>query len=81
MMRAVLSFTLGSMALATGLRCAFLQAQNFDSAAELHRLQMEIEWYERRITGLRASIERAELEAHLEDQQQLLAASDAEGLE
>lgn len=67
-MRALLSFTLASVAMGTGLRSAWIQAYNFEQGAVLNRLQAETEWYERRITGLRANLERQAFEARLEDE-------------
>lgn len=66
-MRALLSFTLAFIAMGIGLRSAFIQAQNFERGAQLDRLQVDLEWYQCRITGLRATLERMEFEALLED--------------
>lgn len=67
-MRAVLSFILASTAMGIGLRSAWVQAHNHDIGAALDQQQADIEWYERRITGLRANLERLEFEARLEDE-------------
>ena len=67
-MRAILSLILGSTAMGIGLRSAWIQAHNHEFGAILDRQQSEIEWYERRITGLRASLQRLAFEARLEDE-------------
>lgn len=66
-MRVLLSFTLASIAMGIGLRSAWIQAENFEQGAQLDRLQVDLDWYQRGITGLRASLERMEFEALLED--------------
>lgn len=67
-MRGLLSFILASLAMGIGLRSAWIQAHNFEQGAVLDQLQVETEWYERRITGLRANLERQAFEARLEDE-------------
>ncbi|MFT7676169.1 MAG: hypothetical protein ACI8QC_000137 [Planctomycetota bacterium] len=66
-MRVLLSFTLASIAMGIGLRSAWIQAHNFERGAQLDRLQVGLDWYQRRVTGLRATLERMEFEALLED--------------
>ena len=68
-MRVLLCFSLASIAMGIGLRSAWIQAHNFEQGAELDRLQVELEWYQRRITGFRATLERMEFEALLADQE------------
>lgn len=60
MTRRILSLSVSSAVLATGLWAARVQSQNFARAAELDRLQRESEWYLRRASGLRARVERME---------------------
>lgn len=78
-MRALLSFTLASVAMGIGLRSAWIQAYNYEQGAVLDQLQVETEWYERRITGLRANLERQAFEARLEDER--VPRQDADGEE
>ena len=62
MIRGVLSFLFSASALGAGLLASDRQSANFERGAELHELQLEVEWYERRISGLAATLERFEFE-------------------
>ena len=60
MKRSVLGCLCGAAALAVGIAVCFLQADNFEEGARLQGMQVELEWYERRISGLRSEISRFE---------------------
>jgi hypothetical protein len=61
-MRELLSCMLSCVVLGVGARATFVQSDNFDRAARCDALQREVEWFERRMTGLEESIERFEFE-------------------
>ncbi len=60
MSRTILGLLCGTAALAMGVYACFVQADNFDEGARLQTMQVELEWYERRISGLRSEISRYE---------------------
>ena len=60
MIRTWLAFFVSGLVLALALYTAWQQAENYARAAELDRLQMESEWFERQCTELRAELERFE---------------------
>jgi hypothetical protein len=61
--RAVLSFFVSGLVLVLAGFTARQQAENYDRAAELDRLQSEAEWYVRECTELRAELDRFEFES------------------
>ena len=63
MIRAALSFFVSGLVLVLAVFTAWQQAQNYDRAAELDRLQSEAEWYVRECTELRAELDRFEFES------------------
>ena len=63
MIRAALSFFVSGLVLVLAVFTARQQAENYDSAAELDRLQSEAEWYVRECTELRAELDRYEFES------------------
>ena len=69
MKRSVLGFVCAATALGVGIYTCFLQADNFDEGARLQGLQVELEWYERRISGLRSEISRFEFDEQTRNNQ------------
>ncbi len=67
MTRGVLAFLVSSVAFCVGCFTCFVQADNFEEGARLQAMQVEVEWYERRISGLRSEISRFEFEAQTAD--------------
>jgi hypothetical protein len=61
--RAALSFFVSGLVLVLAGFTARQQAENYDRAAELDRLQSEAEWYVRECTELRAELDRYEFES------------------
>ncbi|MBL4771283.1 MAG: hypothetical protein JKY61_09105 [Planctomycetes bacterium] len=68
MKRGALSLLLSSLAFAVGCWTCSIQAQNFDKGAELNKAQVEVEWYERRISGLRCRLSEYEWQASSADE-------------
>ncbi|HRV81855.1 MAG: hypothetical protein H6830_02530 [Planctomycetes bacterium] len=66
MTRGLLAFFVAGVAFGVGTFTCFVQADNFEEGARLQKLQVEVEWYERRISGLRSEISRFEFEAQTE---------------
>lgn len=66
MIRLVLSFSITSAVLVMVLLTARTQSRNFALAADLDEMMEEREWYERRISGLRETLERFEFDLHVE---------------
>lgn len=66
MIRLVLSFSISSAVLVMVLLTARTQSRNFAVAADLDEMMEEREWYERRISGLRETLERFEFDLHVE---------------
>ena len=60
MSRIVLSFFVSGLVLLAGMATAWVQSRNFASAANLDELQLESEWYMRRMSLLREELERNE---------------------
>ena len=67
MMRIGLAVIVSGAAFCVGSWSSFVQADNFEEGARLQGLQVEIEWYERRISGLRSEISRFEFEAQTQE--------------
>lgn len=67
MTRLVLSFSISSAVLGVGLAAAWVQSANYARAADLDWMQEECEWYRRRISCLRAELERFEFELRVEE--------------
>jgi hypothetical protein len=61
--RIVLAFFVSGLVLATALVAAWVQSNNFRRAARLDDLQLESQWYLRRISLLREDLERSAFEA------------------
>ncbi len=60
MKRTVWGLLCGGVALGMGVYACFVQAENYEEGARLQTLQVELEWYERRISGLRSEVSRFE---------------------
>lgn len=60
--RAVLGLAASALAMAIGMRTAFVQADNYALAAQMDGLQRDMEWNERRATELRAAAVRFEFD-------------------
>ncbi len=68
MKRGALSLLLSSLAFGVGCWTCYVQAQNFDRGAQLNQAQVEVEWFERRISGLRCRLSEYEWQAASEDE-------------
>ena len=68
MKRGLLSFALTALAFGVGCWTCYVQAQNFKRGAELNKEQTEVEWFERRISGLRCRLSEFEWQASSEDE-------------
>ena len=62
MTRMILSFFISGLVLALGMLTAFVQSANFRCAAQLDEMQLESQWYLRRVSLLREQIERNEFD-------------------
>lgn len=67
MTRLVLSFSISSAVLILGLATAWIQSSNYDRAADLDGMQEELEWFERRSSGLRDELQRFEFGLHVQE--------------
>lgn len=66
MMRRVLSVALCGLTLGVAIATSFVQVDNFEAGAELHRLSEESEWNSRRCSGIQAELERFEFDLSAE---------------
>lgn len=68
MRRAALALVLSALAFGVGCWTCAVQSQNFDKGAELNKEQTEVEWFERRISGLRCRLSEYEWQASSADE-------------
>ncbi len=68
MRRGVLALVLSALAFGVGCWTCVVQSRNFDKGAELNREQVEVEWFERRISGLRCRLSEFEWQASSADE-------------
>ncbi|MFT4648533.1 MAG: hypothetical protein ACI87O_001885 [Planctomycetota bacterium] len=68
MKRGLLALLLSSLAFGVGSWTCYVQAQNFEKGARLNKEQVEVEWYERRISGLRCRLSEYEWQASSADE-------------
>ncbi len=68
MKRGVLAIVLAGLAFGVGCWTCLVQARNFHKGAELNLEQVEVEWFERRISGLRCRLSEYEWQASSADE-------------